>query len=50
MEQAAPAEVTEEASAPALPKPWTSNPFFWLFVVIVVVALIWVLMRRKVKK
>ena len=50
-----PAPVVEEA-APApvepapLPKPYTKNPFFWLFVLIVIVALIWVLMRRRVKK
>lgn len=39
-----------EATAPALPKPYTKNPIFWLFVLIVVAALIWVLMRRRVKK
>ena len=50
-----PAPVVEEA-APApvepapLPKPYTKNPFFWLFVLIVIVALIWILMRRRVKK
>ena len=50
-----PAPVVEEAAAapaePApLPKPYTKNPFFWLFVLIIIVALIWVLMRRQVKK
>jgi len=51
MEQAAPAAAaTDEATAPALPKPYFSNPFFWLLVLVILVALIWVLVRRKVKK
>ncbi len=51
MEQAAPAAAaTDEATAPALPKPYTKNPIFWLFVLIIVAALLWVLLRRKVKK
>lgn len=52
MEQAAPAAAaaTDEATAPALPKPYFSNPFFWLLVLVILVALIWVLARRKVKK
>jgi hypothetical protein len=51
MEQAAPAAAaTDEATAPALPKPYFSNPFFWLLVLVIVVALIWVLARRRVKK
>jgi hypothetical protein len=43
---------TEAASVePApLPKPYTKNPFFWLVVAIVILALIWVLIRRRVKK
>ena len=51
-----PAPVVEEPVAAAaeepapLPEPYTKNPFFWLFVVIIIVALIWVLMRRKAKK
>ncbi len=51
MEQAAPAPAAaEEATEPALPKPYFSNPFFWLLVLVILVALIWVLVRRKVKK
>ena len=51
MEQAAPAAAaTDEATAPAPPKPYTKNPIFWLFVLIIVAALLWVLLRRKVKK
>ena len=50
-----PAPVAETEAAPAeepapLPKPYTKNPFFWLFVLIVIVAFVWVLMRRRVKK
>ena len=33
-----------------LPKPYTKNPFFWLIVAIIILALIWVLIRRRVKK
>jgi len=51
----APAPVVAETEAapvePApLPKPYTKNPFFWLIVSIILLALIWVLVRRKVKK
>ena len=42
---------TEAAPGPApLPKPYTKNPFFWLIVAIILLALIWVLVRRNVKK
>ena len=51
MQQAAPAPAPEEAApAPELPKPYFKNPFFILFLLIVVVALIWVLMRRRTDK
>ena len=51
MEQAEPAPAAmEEATEPPLPKPYTKNPIFWLFVLIIVAALIWVLLRRRVKK
>ena len=33
-----------------LPKPYFKHPFFWLLVLIIVVAFLWVLARRKVKK
>ena len=51
----APATVATETEAasiePApLPKPYTNNPFFWLIVAIILLALVWVLVRRKVKK
>ena len=36
--------------AAPLPKPYTKNPFFWLFVAIIIVALIWVLVRRKAQE
>jgi hypothetical protein len=49
-EEAAPAAAMEEASTPPLPKPYTKNPFFWLLVLVVVVALVWVVVRRRVKK
>jgi hypothetical protein len=49
-EEAAPAEATEDAATPPLPKPYTKNPFFWLLVLVVVIALIWVVVRRRVKK
>jgi len=39
----------EEASAPALPKPFFKRPFFMLVLFIIIVALLWVLMRRKAK-
>lgn len=46
--------VAETEAAPVepapLPKPYTKNPFFWLVVAIIILALIWVLVRRKVKK
>ena len=46
--------VAETEAAPVepapLPKPYTKNPFFWLIVSIIILALIWVLMRRRVKK
>ena len=46
--------VAETEAAPAeptpLPKPYTKNPFFWLIVAVIILALIWVLMRRRVKK
>ena len=44
--EATPAEPEPEA----LPEPYTKNPFFWLLVAIIIVALIWVLMRRRAKK
>ena len=51
----APAPVVAETEAasvePApLPKPYTKNPFFWLIVSIIILALIWVLIRRRVRK
>ena len=48
MEEAAP----QAASAPfeELPKPFFKRPFFMLLVLIVVAALVWVLVRRRVKK
>jgi hypothetical protein len=50
MEQAAPAPAPEEAApAPEVPKPYFKNPFFMLLVLIIIVALIWVLMRRRSK-
>ncbi len=49
-EEAAPAEVTEEESGPPLPRPLTNNPFFWLIVLVIVIALVWVLVRRRVVK
>ncbi len=51
MEQAAAAvESAEEAPvAPALPEPYFKHPFFMLLVFIVIIALIWVLMRRRGK-
>ena len=50
-----PAPVAETEVAPAeepapLPEPYTKNPFFWLFIAIIIIALIWVLVRRKAKK
>ena len=45
--------VAETEAAPGsapLPKPYTKNPFFWLIVAIILLALIWVLVRRNVKK
>ena len=39
-----------EGEPAPLPKPYTKNPFFWLFVAIIIIALIWVLMRRKATK
>jgi hypothetical protein len=50
LEQAAPAPAADEA-APAreLPEPYFKHPFFMLLVFIIIVALIWVLMRRKAK-
>lgn len=33
-----------------LPKPYFKHPFFWLLVLIIVVAFLWVLGRRRVKK
>lgn len=51
MEQAAPAPApAEESTEPPLPKPYFSNPFFWLLILVIVVALVWVLARRRVKK
>ena len=53
------AETLEPAAAAApehvspfedLPKPYFKHPFFWLFVLIIVVAFFWVLGRRRVKK
>jgi hypothetical protein len=57
MEQAAPAAApaapavapAEEASVPALPEPYFKHPFFMLLVLIIIIALIWVLMRRRGK-
>jgi hypothetical protein len=50
VEQAAPAPApAEEASAPALPKPFFKNPFFMLLVFIFGIALVWVLIRRRAK-
>jgi hypothetical protein len=43
-------EATDVATASEPPKPYFKNPFFMLLVLIVIVALIWVLMRRRVKK
>ena len=50
MEQAEPAPApAEEATEPALPKPYFKHPFFMLLVFIIIIALIWVLMRRRGK-
>ncbi len=51
-QEAAPEPTAAETSTPFddLPKPYTKNPFFWLLVTIVVVALVWVVARRRVKK
>jgi len=49
-EQAAPAVVpADEASAPAMPEPYFKNPFFMLLVLIIIIALVWVVMRRRGK-
>jgi hypothetical protein len=57
---AAPADETAQPAAAAapehvspfedLPKPYFKHPFFWLLVLIIVVAFLWVLGRRRVKK
>ena len=50
MEQAAPEPAPVEAApapAPETPKPFFSNPFFMLLLLIIAIALIWVLMRRR---
>lgn len=50
MEQSATAVAPEEeAPVSALPKPFFKHPFFMLLVLIILIALIWVLMRRKGK-
>ena len=50
MEQAAPEPApVETAPAPETPKPFFSNPFFMLLLLIIAIALIWVLMRRRAK-
>jgi hypothetical protein len=51
-EEAAPEAAATESTSPFvdMPKPYTKHPFFWLLVAIVVVALIWVLVRRRAKK
>lgn len=51
-EEAAPEAAAAETTSPFedLPKPYTKHPFFWLLVAIVVVALVWVVARRRVKK
>ncbi len=51
-EEAAPEAAAAETTSPFddLPKPYTKHPFFWLLVAVVVVALIWVVARRRVKK
>ena len=59
-EAAPPAEETAQPAAAAapehvspfedLPKPYFKHPFFWLLVLIIVVAFLWVLGRRRVKK
>ncbi len=50
MEQAATADApAEEASVPALREPYFKNPFFMLVVFIIIIALVWVLMRRRTK-
>jgi hypothetical protein len=47
MEQAAPAPMPEEtAPAPEAPKPFYKSPFF-ILLLFIIIALIWVLMRRK---
>lgn len=58
--EAAPAAETVEPAAAAapehvspfedLPKPYFKHPFFWLLVLIIVVAFFWVVGRRRVKK
>jgi hypothetical protein len=49
-EEAAPAPTpAEEASTSALPKPFFKRPFFMLVLFIIIVAFVWVLMRRRGK-
>ncbi len=59
--EAAPAAETVEPAAAAatpehvspfedLPKPYFKHPFFWLLVLIIVVAFFWVIGRRRIKK
>jgi len=50
--EATPDTAKAESTSPYedLPKPYFKNPFFMLLVFIIIIALIWVLMRRRVKK
>jgi hypothetical protein len=45
-----PAEPASESPFEDLPKPYFKHPFFWLIVLIIAVAFIWVVARRKVKQ
>jgi hypothetical protein len=47
---AKPAKPESTSPFESLPEPYFKHPFFMLLVLIVVVALVWVLMRRRVKK
>ena len=50
-EPAAVAETqAEQAEAASLPEPYTKNPFFWLLVAIILIALTWVFVRRNTRK
>ncbi len=49
-EPAAAATPEHESPFEDLPKPYFKHPFFWLLVLIIVVAFFWVIGRRRVKK